>query len=176
MSEQTAPEELKVIKIPDILPILPLFNVLVFPKMMFPMEIFGDQSMTLVDDAMAKDRLIGLVMSKKSPPETKSQPEDFHAIGTSCVILKMAKTADNKAQLLVQGISRLKIISFVEEKPYIQARIETLEDLDIKNLEIEALMANLVNLFDRIVKLTLFCPRNSAPWQRPSPRPVSSRT
>jgi len=61
------PEELKVIKIPDILPILPLFNVLVFPKMMFPMEIFGDQSMTLVDEAMAKDRLIGLVMSKKSP-------------------------------------------------------------------------------------------------------------
>ena len=159
MSEQTAPEELKVIKIPEILPILPLFNVLVFPKMMFPMEIFGDQSMTLVDEAMAKDRLIGLVMSKKSPPETKYQPEDFHAIGTSCVILKMAKTADNKAQLLVQGISRLRIISFVEEKPYIQARIETLEDQEIKNLEIEALMANLVNLFDRIVKLTPFLPQ-----------------
>ena len=160
MSEQTAPEELKVIKIPEILPILPLFNVLVFPKMMFPMEIFGDQSMTLVDEAMAKDRLIGLVMSKKSPPETKYQPEDFYTIGTSCVILKMAKTADNKAQLLVQGISRLRIISFVEEKPYIQARIETLEDQDdIKNLEIEALMANLVNLFDRIVKLTPFLPQ-----------------
>ena len=159
MSEQTAPEELKVIKIPDILPILPLFNVLVFPKMMFPMEIFGDQSMTLVDEAMAKDRLIGLVMSKKSPPETKYQPEDFYAIGTSCVILKMAKTADNKAQLLVQGISRLKIISFEQEKPYIQARIETLEDQDDKNLEIEALMANLVNLFDRIVKLTPFLPQ-----------------
>jgi len=58
----------------------------------------------------------------------------------------MAKTADNKAQLLVQGISRLKIISFEQEKPYIQARIETLEDQDDKNLEIEALMANLVNL------------------------------
>ena len=160
MSEQTAPEELKVIKIPEILPILPLFNVLVFPKMMFPMEIFGDQSMTLVDEAMAKDRLIGLVMSKKSPPETKYQPEDFYTIGTSCVILKMAKTADNKAQLLVQGISRLRIISFVQEKPYIQARIETLEDQDdIKNLEIEALMANLVNLFDRIVKLTPFLPQ-----------------
>jgi ATP-dependent Lon protease len=72
----------------------------------------------------------------------------------------MAKMADNKAQLLVQGISRLKIISFEQEKPYIQARIETLEDQDdIKNLEIEALMANLVNLFDRIVKLTPFLPQ-----------------
>jgi ATP-dependent Lon protease len=159
MPDQPAPEELKVIKIPDILPILPLFNVLVFPKMMFPMEIFGEQAMTLVDEAMAKDRLIGLVMSKKMPLETKQEPEDFHTIGTSCVILKMAKISDNKAQLLVQGINRFRITSFIEGKPYIQARITNLEDEDIKDLEVEALMANLVNLFDRIVKLSPFLPQ-----------------
>ncbi|MDD5170808.1 MAG: LON peptidase substrate-binding domain-containing protein, partial [Syntrophales bacterium] len=159
MPEQSAQEELKVIKIPDILPILPLFNVLVFPKMMFPMEIFGDQSITLVDEAMAKDRLIGLVMSKKPPQETKFVQEDFYSIGTSCVILKMAKTSDNKAQLLVQGINRFSITNFVEGKPYIQAQIVNLEDEDIKDLEIEALMSNLTGLFDRIVKLTPFLPQ-----------------
>ncbi|MBA4398234.1 MAG: endopeptidase La, partial [Syntrophus sp. (in: bacteria)] len=159
MQEQPAPEELKVIKIPEILPILPLFNVLVFPKMMFPMEIFGDQAMTLVDEAMAKDRLIGLVMSKKSPPETKHTTEDFHTIGTSCVILKMAKLSDNKAQLLVQGISRFRIEAFLEGKPYIQARITNLDDNEIKDLEAEAMMANLVSLFDRIVKLSPFLPQ-----------------
>jgi ATP-dependent Lon protease len=159
MQDQPAPEELKVIKIPEILPILPLFNVLVFPKMMFPMEIFGEQAMTLVDEAMARDRLIGLVMSKKSPQETKHDPEDFHTIGTSCVILKMAKISDNKAQLLVQGISRFRIASFIEGKPYIQTRITNLEDEEIKDLEVEALMANLVNLFDRIVKLSPFLPQ-----------------
>jgi ATP-dependent Lon protease len=159
MPDQRAPEELKVIKIPDLLPILPLFNILVFPKMMFPMEIFGDQAMTLVDEAMARDRLIGLVMSKKSALETKQPPEDFNTIGTSCVILKMAKVSDDKAQLLVQGISRFRITSFVEGKPYIQARIENLEDEEIKDLEVEALMANLVSLFDRIVKLSPFLPQ-----------------
>jgi len=159
MPDQPAPEELKIIKIPGILPILPLFNVLVFPKMMFPMEIFGDQAMTLVDEAMAKDRLIGLVMSKKSPLETKHTTEDFHTIGTSCVILKMAKLSDNKAQLLVQGINRLRITSFVEGKPYIQAHITNLDDEEIRDLEVEALMANLVNLFDRIVKLSPFLPQ-----------------
>jgi ATP-dependent Lon protease len=159
MPEQSAPEELKVLKIPDILPILPLFNVLVFPKMMFPMEIFGDQSVTLVDEAMAKDRLIGLVMSKKPPLETKFAPEDFYSIGTSCVILKMAKTSDNKAQLLVQGISRFSITKFVEGKPYVQAQVATFEDEESKDLEIEALMANLTGLFDRIVKLTPFLPQ-----------------
>ncbi|MFH1079851.1 MAG: endopeptidase La [Pseudomonadota bacterium] len=159
MPDQPAPEELKVIKIPELLPILPLFNVLVFPKMMFPMEIFGDQAMTLVDEAMAKDRLIGLVMSKKSPVETKHSTEDFHTIGTSCVILKMAKLSDNKAQLLVQGINRLRITAFVEGKPYIQARIANIEDEEIKDLEVEALMVNLVSLFDRIVKLSPFLPQ-----------------
>jgi ATP-dependent Lon protease len=157
--DQTAPEELKIVKIPDILPILPLFNVLVFPKMMFPMEIFGEQAMTLVDEAMARDRLIGLVMSKKTPLETKQAPEDFHTIGTSCVILKMAKISDNKAQLLVQGINRFRITSFIEGKPYIQARIANLEDEEIKDLEVEALTANLVSLFDRIVKLSPFLPQ-----------------
>ncbi len=159
MPDQTAPEELKIIKIPEILPILPLFNVLVFPKMMFPMEIFGEQAMTLVDEAMARDRLIGLVMSKRTPLETKQAPEDFHTIGTSCVILKMAKISDNKAQLLVQGINRFRIASFIEGKPYIQARIANLEDEEIKDLEVEALMANLVSLFDRIVKLSPFLPQ-----------------
>jgi ATP-dependent Lon protease len=159
MPDQPAPEELKVIKIPEILPILPLFNVLVFPKMMFPMEIFGDQAMTLVDEAMARDRLIGLILSKKSPLETGQAPDDFHTIGTSCVILKMAKISDNKAQLLVQGISRFGIKGFIEGKPYIQARIANIEDEESKDLEVEALMANLVSLFDRIVKLSPFLPQ-----------------
>ena len=159
MSEQTAPEELKVIKIPEVLPLLPLFNILLFPKMMFPMEIFGEQSMTLVDEAMARDRLIGLIMAKKSPPEIRYEPEDFHTIGTSCVILKMAKTGDHKAQLLVQGISRFRVTEFVPGKPYVQARVDSLEDEEIKDLETEALMANLVNLFDRIVKLTPLLPQ-----------------
>jgi ATP-dependent Lon protease len=115
--------------------------------------------MTLVDEAMAKDRLVGLVMSKKSPLETRQAPEDFHTIGTSCVILKMAKISDNKAQLLVQGISRFSIKGFIEGKPYIQARIANIEDEEGKDLEVEALMANLVNLFDRIVKLSPFLPQ-----------------
>ncbi|MCX5858069.1 MAG: LON peptidase substrate-binding domain-containing protein, partial [Deltaproteobacteria bacterium] len=142
MPEQSAPEELKILKIPDILPILP-----------------GDQSIALVDEAMAKDRLIGLVMSKKPPLETKFAPEDFYGIGTSCVILKMAKTSDNKTQLLVQGVSRFSIAKFVAGKPYIQAQVATFEDEEIKDLEVEALMANLTGLFDRIVKLTPFLPQ-----------------
>ena len=159
MTEEKTAQDLKVIHIPETLPVLPLFNMIVFPKMMLPMEVFGDQSLQLVDEAMAKDRIIGLVLSRKSPPETTYDPEDFHAVGTSAVILKMAKAAEKKAQLLVQGIERFRIREFIPGKPYLQVRIESIQEQEGKDIEIEALMANLVSLFERIVKLTPFLPQ-----------------
>lgn len=158
MTDQKMPDEFKSVKLPDILPMLPLFNVVIFPRMMFPLEVAGIQSTALVDEAMAKDRLIGLITSKKPSQETKYSPEDFYHIGTSAVILKMAKSGD-KAQILLQGISRFKTLEFIEGKPYLQVRIETIEEKEFKDIEIEALMASLVGLFDRMVKLSPFLPQ-----------------
>jgi ATP-dependent Lon protease len=159
MTEQKLPEELKIAKIPEILSIMPLFNMVVFPNMVFPLEVFGEQSMTLVDEAMAVDRIIGLVMSKKSPLEITYQPEEFYNIGTGVVILKMAKAGDKKAQLLIQGISRFRIKEFMDGKPYPRARVEILEDQVVMDIEIEALMTNLAGVFDRMVKLSPFLPQ-----------------
>jgi ATP-dependent Lon protease len=159
MTEQKLPEELKIAKIPDILPIMPLFNTVIFPNMVFPLEVFGEQSITLVDESMAVDRIIGLVMSRKSPEEIKYQPEDFYGIGTGVVILKMAKAGDLKAQLLIQGISRFKIKEFMDGKPYPRARVEILEDQVVMDIEIEALMTNLTVQFEKMVKLSPVLPQ-----------------
>lgn len=159
MPDSVNEEESNVIRVPELLPILPLFNTIVFPKMVLPLEVIGDQSILLVDEAMSKERMIGIVLAKKSPLEMKYQPDDFYDIGTVAMIMKMAKGMDNKAQLLVQGISRFRIKEFVEGKPYLQAHIEVLEDVEVKDIEIEALMANLVGLFERVVKLTPFLPQ-----------------
>jgi ATP-dependent Lon protease len=159
MTEQKSPEEMKIAKIPEILPIMPLFNTVIFPNMVFPLEVFGEQSMTLVDEAMAVNRIIGLVMSRKLPVEIRYQPEDFYTIGTGVVILKMAKSEDNKAQLLIQGISRFKIREFIDGKPYPRAQVETLEDQVVMDIEIEALVTNLTGLFEKMVKLSPFFPQ-----------------
>jgi len=157
MADQKALEEPGTTNIPGILPIIPLFNIVVFPNLTFPMEVVEDHMITLVDEVMAGDRIVGLAASKKSPPEVKSK--DVYDIGVSAMILKMAKTLDNKIQLFVQGISRFRIIEFVEGKPYLQARIETIEDQEVKDIEVEALMTNLVGLFDRVIKLSPFLPQ-----------------
>ncbi|HET58628.1 MAG TPA: endopeptidase La [Deltaproteobacteria bacterium] len=166
MIEQQIPGDLEDIKIPDIIPILPVFNVVVFPHMTFPMEVVGERAITLVDEAMSADRLIGIVAMDKQPEEELPKPEEVRHMGTVAAILKMAKTGDNKAQLILQGVSRLRITEFVEGKPYLEAKVEKLAEKEAKGLEIEALMANLVGLFDRIVKLSPFLPQEFGPMAK----------
>jgi ATP-dependent Lon protease len=140
--------------------VLPLSGIFVFPKMLFPLEVSGAQSITLIDEAMAGNRIIGIVMLKQAATcECSSKLEDYYSIGTSAAILKMAKTAEQKAQLLLQGISRFRIVGFVEGKPYLQARVENIEESAVKDLEMEALMANLSSLFERVIKLSPFLPQ-----------------
>jgi ATP-dependent Lon protease len=159
MSDNLQPEQMKIAKIPEIIPIVPLFNMVVFPSMVFPLEVFGDQSIALIDEAMTSDRIIGLVLSRKAPDEINYQAEDFYQTGTGVVILRMAKAGDNKAQLLVQGISRFGIKEFIDDKPYPRARVETLEDHAVMDIEIEALVTNLIGLFEKMVKLSPVLPQ-----------------
>lgn len=168
MTEQNVTEENKTISIPEVIPILPLHNVLLFPKMVLPLEVTGANSIHLVDDAMVKDRIIGIIMAKKEPDtfDYQYKLEELHAVGTSATIVRMAKVAENKTQMLLQGISRFRIVELIPGKPYQQARIEVLEDIEVKNIETEALMANLLVLFDRILKLSPFLPPEFGPMAK----------
>jgi ATP-dependent Lon protease len=167
MTEQIVPQQNKnTFNIPEILPILPLHNVIVFPKTMIPLEVTGSAS-TLVDEAMTKDRLVGLIMSRTEPDKANAyQKEDLHPVGTCAVIMKMAKTMENHTQLLLQGVSRFSIEEIIEGKPYQQARIKLIEEREAKDLETEALMANLLSLFDRILKLSPFLPPEFGPMAK----------
>ncbi len=166
MTEQNVTQNKNNFNIPEIIPILPLQNVMVFPKTMIPLEVTGSASV-LVDEAMTKDRLVGLIMSKKEP-ETPNQygKDDLHEVGVCAVILKMAKTTENRTQLLLQGLSRFSIKELIEGKPYQQARIDLLEEKEVKDLETEALMSNLLALFDRILKLSPFLPPEFGPMAK----------
>jgi ATP-dependent Lon protease len=159
MTEEKSSDEMKVTGLPDILPIMPLFNTVVFPNIVFPLDVFGERSMALVDEALASNRIIGMILSKKSPAEIGYKPDDFYSVGTGAVILRMAKYGDNKAHLLIQGISRFRVGEFIEDKPYTKAKIEAIEDKVVMDIEIEALMENLIGLFDRVVKLSPFLPQ-----------------
>ncbi len=153
MAEQASSINVNVDKLPEVLPILPLFDAVLFPKMVLPLVVMQDDSIQLVDEAMSGDRVFGLAVSKQGSKE-KYGPEDLYAMGTSALILKMAKPDENRAQLLVQGMRRFRVQEFIEGKPYLQARVEHIQEADKKDTEIEALMVNLAELFGRIVELS----------------------
>ncbi len=154
MADPKSPMENDAEKVPEILPIMPLYDAALFPKMVLPLVVMQGESVKLVDEAMAKDRIIGLIVSKK--PEEKNAPdkEDLAQVGTSALILKMAKTHDNRTQLLVQGLNRFRIKSFEDGKPYLVARVESINDVEKLDNETEALMSNIISQFERIVELS----------------------
>lgn len=154
MPEQQNPMESGLEKIPEILPIMPLFDAALFPKMVLPLVVLQGDSVKLVDEAMAKDRIVGLLLSKKSEKKSVHPQDDLYTVGTSALILKMAKAEDNKAQLLVQGLGRFRVKDFIEGKPYLQARVENMRDNEPKDKETKALVSNLISQFNRIVELS----------------------
>ena len=174
MTKQRSPEEFTTEKLPERLPILPLHETALYPKMVLPLVVMQGDSIKLVDEAMQKDRIIGLLVAKadasgtddagasdkddagaaESDSQTFDPMENLSPVGTSAMILKMAKTQDNQTQMLVQGISRFRVKAFDQEKPYLIAQVEHLEEKGAEGKEAEALMKNLVNHFDRVVELS----------------------
>jgi ATP-dependent Lon protease len=155
MTDQQAPDTgNQAEKLPETLSILPLFDATLFPKMVLPLVVMQGESIQLIDEAMSKNRIIGLLVSKEKEMKSSYSREDLYDVGTSALILKMAKTEDNKAQLLVQGLSRFRIKEVIEEQPYLKVHVELLKEKEEKDKEIEALMSNLVGLFTRVVELS----------------------
>ncbi len=140
--------------LPTSIPILPLYDATLFPKMVLPLVVMQADSIKLVDEAMSKNRIIGLLVSKKQENVKPDPDGDLAKVGCSALILKMAKGEDNRAQMLVQGLSRFRIKSFVNGKPYLQAQVEHFEDIEHHDDETSALMANITKQFGRLVELS----------------------
>jgi ATP-dependent Lon protease len=159
MTDQTPSFEFDIKNLPDTLPILPLFDTVLFPKMVLPLVVMQKESVQLIDEAMSKDRIIGLLVSKTPSGEGSSSTDDLYTIGTSALILKMAKTEDNKSQILVQGLGRFKIKSYLEDKPYLMGKLESLQEKETNDTQTEALMTNIIHLFTKVVDLSPVLPQ-----------------
>ena len=155
MSELKSSVNVSTDHIPEILPVLPIVDTNLFPKMVLPLVIMQDEAIKLIDETMAGDRMLGVLLSKRSDVSSRHSSKDLNKIGTVAIILKMAKIEDNKAQLLIQGLSRFKVIEYIEGKPYIQARIEVIDSKNISDdKETRALMSNMVDQYEKIVSLS----------------------
>ncbi len=140
------------VNVPHELPILPLRGTVLYPDLILPIMVGRKKSVKLIDDAMDSDRIIGIITQKRSETEDPRE-SDLYTVGVAALILRMIRELDGSQRVIVQGISRIKVKEFLQREPYFKARIETLEETFQPGVEIEALMMNLKNLFQRAVEL-----------------------
>jgi len=138
--------------IPNRLPILPLRGTVLFPELILPIMVGRKKSVKLIDEAMEGDRIIGVITQHSSEVEDPD-PSELYSIGVAAHVVRMVREMDGTQRVIVQGLERIKILRYVQEDPYLVAEVKVLAEEEAKGVEIDALIMNLKNLFQRAVEL-----------------------
>ncbi|MEE8556579.1 MAG: endopeptidase La [Myxococcota bacterium] len=128
-------------RLPSELPVLAVRNTVLFPSIITPMMAATARARTLVDDALAGDRLL-VVITARDPEVEEPGPDDLYTVGTAVRILRMAKTKEGVLRLLVQGLQRVRVVEFVSLEPYLVGRVEALQVAVTPGVDLEALLRN----------------------------------
>jgi ATP-dependent Lon protease len=144
----------EIVSLPDSLPVLPLRDIVIFPYMIVPLFVQRERSMRAVDQALAENRMILLVAQRDLEKEEPSGADLFD-YGTAATIMRMLKMPDGRIRILVQGLSRARVLHYDSSQPHLMARIEPLSDTepDIDDLELEALMRSVRSSLERAITL-----------------------
>jgi ATP-dependent Lon protease len=151
-SDSDAPQNSNPTKYPDILPILPLRGMVVYPQTAVPLTVGQPRSIRLVDEVVGGDKLVGLIASRNPELETPG-PADLYQVGTIATVHRLLRAPDGTIRLLVQGMERFRVGEFVGEEPYLRAKIELAPELIEKGLEIDALARNARDQFQQITQM-----------------------
>jgi ATP-dependent Lon protease len=143
------------IPIPEELSILPLRDTVLFPHTVLPLAVARESSVKLVEDAIERNRIIGIVTQKNAAIEDP-EPADLYTHGTACIIHKMLRFPDGSLRLVVQGLVRIRIQEFLQRRPFYRAKVEVIREQAMKEkpIEVEALSRNAMNVFQKIVSLS----------------------
>jgi ATP-dependent Lon protease len=157
--EKPASVDGETIKYPEIIPILPLRGVVVYPQTAVPLTIGQPRSIKLVDEvSLTNEKIIGL-LAARNPEVEEPGPADLYTVGTIATVHRLFRAPDNTIRLLVQGLVRFKVLEFIETEPYLKARIEIFPELIETGLEIDALARSARDQFEQISGLTPSIPR-----------------
>ena len=146
-------EEIKKEDVPEILPILPLRNTVLFPGVVIPITAGRDQSIKLIKEANAGNKTIGVVAQKNEGVENPTK-NDIHSIGTVARILRVLKMPDGNTMVVIQGKKRFEIGDFVQTEPFIKASAKEMveEYPDVKDTEFLAIIESIRDLSLKIIK------------------------
>ncbi len=139
--------------LPEVLPILGLSDIVIFPGMVAPLLVETPQSTKLIDDVVAGDRLLGVLL-QRNPDAENPTPAEMYEVGCAGRVLKMLKFPDNTVRVLVEGLWRIRTKEYPSTDPYLCARCELLRDIREDSVELTAMLRNAQGQFQEIIKLS----------------------
>lgn len=145
-------ENLLIDNLPEILPVLPLRDIVIFPYMIFPVLVGREQSIRAANAAVERDKFIFLSSQKKSNLEDPQQEDIYHE-GTIARIVQILKLPNGLMKILVDGLLQGRIIEFTDNKDFFEARIEVIIPKIENDHEMKALVRQMTGLFKEYVKI-----------------------
>jgi ATP-dependent Lon protease len=155
MAETAEMEEVreKEIEIPEVLPVLPVRDIVVFPYMILPLFVGRDMSIKAVEEAMATNRLIMLLTQKDMAVEAPSA-EELYPLGVVGLVMRTLKLPDGRVKVLVQGLTKARVVEFRQKEPFFTAQIEKISEQALEvTIEIEALIRTVKEQMEKAVSL-----------------------
>jgi len=141
------------VTIPSEIGVLPLRNSVLFPHAIMPISVGRRKTLNLLDDVVRDSKLIAVV-SQRNPADDDPDPSDMYRVGTVARILKVVKLSGNNVNLIIQGLSRIRVDRFVSTEPFVKAAVTQLEEVVEQGVEMEAMVRSLVNQFQRLVQVS----------------------
>lgn len=140
-------------KTQTVFPILPVRNMVMFPKVITPITAGREKSKKLLEDAQRENKLIGII-SQKNPNEENPSEQGLYSIGTLAKILKIITLPEGNITAITRGVQRFKVKKFVSNEPYFLAEITKQKDTQPKDKEeFSALMDNIKDLAEKIINI-----------------------
>ncbi|MFM7608259.1 MAG: endopeptidase La [Alphaproteobacteria bacterium] len=136
----------------DILPVLPLRDIVVFPHMIVPLFVGREKSVRALEAVMKDDKQI-LLVAQKNAGQDDPGADDLFQIGTISTVLQLLKLPDGTVKVLVEGGRRARVAGYKETSPYFEAFVEKIEEAPVEGRETEALARTVVAQFEQYIKL-----------------------
>ncbi len=150
-------EDLSDVNVPGTLPVLPLRGVVIFPAAIVPLLISRASSLRIVEEALAGDRMLG-VIAQKNPEEENPTPGSLYTRGTAGRILKMLKYPDGNIRILVQGLQRIETKVYTQVDPFFRAEIRQLSDIVPTDEDLSTMQTHMVSQFSKYVSMIPYLP------------------
>src|SRR5258706_10851414 len=148
-----APSRVSSSSLPEVMPVLGLSDIVIFPGMVAPLLVETAQSTKLIDDVVGGDRLLGVVLQRNAEAENPL-PHEMYEVGCAARVLKMLNFPDNTVRVLVEGLWRIRAQSYKTTEPYLIAKFELIKDVTEDSVELTAMMRNAQTQFQEIIKLS----------------------